>query len=402
MNTLQRYIIKELLPPITLSILFFTVLMLLRQLFSLAEILLEARVGWEVFAEVIFIVTVTLTTLTVPMAALLGTLIGLGRLTSENEILAIRVGGVSLWRVFAPLFLLSLVGSGVLLWANMGPLPRLVKQLANKKTQIQFEILTQLEAGRYYDSLAPRGTSMALYFGQNGAPQPGDGKYTLRMERVAIRFQGDLERVAAGTTGGNRDRSAEREMLFFARTGTLIGDLETRSLRLILEDGTVMPIDRTQPAQSAMLRFEKLERTLSPKIDDGGVDAFDLKGMSYDELTKFVAKAPTGDRVDKAGRMGSRWRSYLSGRNELYSRFTLPFSLFAFMLIAVPMAVEIRPRAKSVAFLLALGLIVFYYLIFTWAGAVGMSNSPYALAAFISPNVVIGLIGIFLFWRSQR
>src|SRR5690606_10995333 len=102
---LQRYVLKELVAPIFLSILFFTFIMLLGQLFQMAELLLEARVGWQVLLEILATAAVSLIILTIPMAVLMGSLIGIGRLTAENELLSMRVAGIPLSRIFWPLIL---------------------------------------------------------------------------------------------------------------------------------------------------------------------------------------------------------------------------------------------------------------------------------------------------------
>jgi lipopolysaccharide export system permease protein len=118
MRILQTYVLKELFAPTVVSLAFFTLLLLLRHFFTLAEVLLNASVGIGLIFELAGIIVVTLFSLTIPMAALLGVLIGIGRMTSDNEILAIRVAGISLFPVFVPVFVLAALTSLLLVAGN--------------------------------------------------------------------------------------------------------------------------------------------------------------------------------------------------------------------------------------------------------------------------------------------
>lgn len=406
---LQRYVIRELIAPILLSALFFTFMLLLRQLFGMAEILLEARVHWSIFIEVLGILALSVLVLTVPMAALLGVLVGIGRLTAENEILAMRSSGIRLGRVFYPLFLLAALGSFGLMYLGFNTLPSMFRHLNERQTEFQFQILTNLDPGRSYENLSPQGADVYLYYDNRAPRLPEDGPYILRMEKVAMRVFG---RVGALTetdvrVGDNR----REETLYFSNRGRIVGDLETRSVMLELEDGVVIPINRENRHREILVRFDKMTTSLSPRSDEERIDRMDPRILSIDELREAIASEPvnpnTGEVVamyDNPERrhLSRQWRFFLNARNEYYQRMTLPFSLLAFVMIAIPLAVELRPRAKAVAIGIALGLLLLYYVMLTYAGALGMSYSPYTLAAYIAPNVLIGGIGLILFWRVQR
>lgn len=407
---LQRYVIRELIAPVILSVLFFTFMLLLRQLFGMAEILLEAQVHWTVFIEVLGILCLSVMVLTVPMAALLGSLVGIGRLTSENEILAIRTSGVHLWRVFYPLFILAFLGSLGLLWLGLHTLPGLFRTLNDRQTEFQFQILTNLEPGRSYENLSPDGADVYLYYDQRAPAEAGDGPYSLRMSKVAMRVfgrVGDLTDTSV-EVGGAEGR---QETLYFSNRGKITGDLATRVVNLKLEDGVIIPVNRENPHREILVQFEAMETSLTPKAEEDRIDRIDPRILTFAELREAIERGPvhpvTGQEVpmyDTPERrvLNRPWRFYLNAKNEYYQRMTLPFSLLAFVLIAVPLAVELRPRAKTIAFIIAISLLLLYYVMLIYAGALGMANSPYTFAAYMAPNFLIGGIGLFLFWRVQR
>ncbi len=400
---LQRYVLRELIAPFIISVLFFSFIMLLRQLFRIAELILEARVDLVTMSELTAIIVVTLLILTVPMGAMLGTLVGIGRLTSENEILAMRVAGISLPQIFLPVFIVAFLGSIALTWTSVSFIPNLLQRLEERQSVIEFELLTRLEPGRNYGDLAPRGADVSLFFEERGERQAGDGPYTLRMKQVALRVEGEAQQLAgaqvAGTSGPER-----RESVFFSERGTIIGDYETRSVRLILEDGILIPLERANPVRESSVRFEQMEHVITPRTDEERLDRIDPRTLTLNQLRGIIAVEPTGEMyADPArGRLTREWQAYLNAKTELYQRFTLPWSLLAFVLIAVPLAVELRPQAKTVAFFIAIGLFTLYYVMFTSAGALGMMNSPLTLPAYLAPNLLIGAVGLFLFWKVQR
>ena len=423
---LQRYVLRELIGPIVISILFFSFLMMLRQLFRYAELLLEAGVGIGIFLEFLGIISVTLIIITIPMAALLGSLLGIGRLTAENEILAMRVAGISLPRIFMPVFILAGVGSVLLMVSGFDLLPNMWKRLLSKEERIQFEILTNLEPGRPYE-LETDGADLSLFYEEKVPARSTDGPFTLRMEQVALRLKGGTEDIAGTNIALAEDEgeqyladgsSMERrsEMLIFADGGLIQGNLESREVKLELEGGIVFPLSVTEikyPDDSkdwkindmeseTHLRFSSMIRYIRPEVDEGDLEEGDPRLLTLSELRETVKQLPEGsiNSQDKGERR--QWERHLATRNELYRRLTLPWSLLAFVLIAIPLAVELRPRAKSLAFILALFLLILYYVMLTLAGAIGMANSPYTFLAFMSPNLLIGGVGILLFWRVLR
>jgi lipopolysaccharide export system permease protein len=417
---LQRYILRELSAPVVLSILFFTFLLLLGQLLRMAEDLLRAKVGWAMTLELLGIVTVTLFVLTIPMAVLLGTIMGIGRMTSENEILAIRMGGVSLIRVFWPFFLVATVATGILLWANWTLVPSLLQRLTDRKVDLIFRTMTTLEPGRNYENLAPRGSEISLYFNERGERQMGDGEYHLRMKKVAMRVVGEADRLTGARVTGSGPQwdeetyQAPRETVFFASEGLIEGKAEDRTVTIVLNDGIIspvnrlvidratnMPIDRSSRRRETIIEFDRMTQTINPRIDATDVRRIDPRALRSEQLLELTRVAPEGPirEVGSRNRISENWQVYLNARNELYQRISLPLSLLAFALIAVPLAVELRPRARTMSFLVAILVILVYYGLNTFANAVGMTNSSFTFLLFLLPNVLIGGTGIYLFWR---
>src|ERR671934_1523045 len=98
----DRYIIREILPPFVLVLLIFTFLLVLPPLMTYLENLLAKGVTWPTAARIVLTLVPQALGLTIPMALLVGLLIGLGRLSADREVVALQACGVSLFRLLIP------------------------------------------------------------------------------------------------------------------------------------------------------------------------------------------------------------------------------------------------------------------------------------------------------------
>ena len=106
---IDRYVIREIIPPFLLALLVFTFILIIPFIIDLAEEMIAKGVP----AATILQLTVTLLpqalALTIPMSLLIGLLVGLGRLSADREFVALQACGVSVFRAFRPIAALAVV-----------------------------------------------------------------------------------------------------------------------------------------------------------------------------------------------------------------------------------------------------------------------------------------------------
>ncbi|MGF1572724.1 MAG: LptF/LptG family permease [Sumerlaeia bacterium] len=398
MTLLPRYLLKEIFGPIVLSSLFFIVVLLIARIFDDIDLLLKAGVSGYVLLQVVGIFIGTLLTLTIPMAVLLGTIMGVGRLTSDNEILAIRIAGISLGRVFAPVIFSVMLLTVVLIGVNQYVVPAFYRQLDRIFYEIQFEIATNLEPGVVYDELAPPGTDMTLTFERKLPSDSGDK--ALIMEGVSMHFIMDEEVVL------EQENAEKKAYIVFAERGSVIGFPEDQRIQLVLENGRWISEEAPSSSRTTVISFAALETFLNAGNDDlEAVLKTRPQELAFSDLLNTLQNPPSVEvfRDDEDGRrIAGVWRDYFRARNEMIQRFTLPLSCLAFVLLAIPLAMEVRPKAKSFSLVLSAVLMSLYYAFFAFAqsaGTTGISLSA-CLFLFLLPNILMGGIGILYFWRS--
>jgi lipopolysaccharide export system permease protein len=84
MKILDRYVIREILPPLFLSLLIFTFILEIPPVMQQLEQLVAKGVPWGVAGRILLTLIPQALGLTIPMALLVGLLIGLGRMSNDR------------------------------------------------------------------------------------------------------------------------------------------------------------------------------------------------------------------------------------------------------------------------------------------------------------------------------
>src|SRR3954454_24509271 len=104
---LDRYLMTEILGPLGLGLLVYTFILLLRFLFASAEMIIRRGLPVSIVGKLLMLTLPNIVVLTLPMSLLFGTLIAVGRLSSDIELIAMRASGVSLLTLYRPVLLMS-------------------------------------------------------------------------------------------------------------------------------------------------------------------------------------------------------------------------------------------------------------------------------------------------------
>ena len=127
---ISRYVLKEHVGPFTFALTALTSLMLLQYIARQFGNLVGKGLDWTVIVQ-FFLLSIPFTVaMTLPMAVLVAVLYAFSRLASENEITAMKAGGVSMMQLVIPSLVGAFVLSLVMLAFNDQILPRANHRLA--------------------------------------------------------------------------------------------------------------------------------------------------------------------------------------------------------------------------------------------------------------------------------
>ena len=373
---LKRYLVYELSSPAALGLVVFTFVLFATNLLRLTDLLFNRGVPFSIFIQFVASLLPPLLMVTIPMALLVGVLLGVGRLAADNEIIAMRTSGVNLTGVFAPVLAIALALTGVLWIANGSLIPSLVSLNLTLLKKIEFIVASRLEAGRVFN---PKGQmDMALYF-RHRNPE------THLMEGVT------LKAVLTDETG-----RARTIVLATSRGGRIEPDLDEATMDIILTSGSLHNFDSATSASKMthyVAKFDEarwrlqLEREKKVKIGRLPQKARELGSW---EIRRLLKRGHL-DREDE-GQLSA----------EIVQRRSVPMACLAFALLGIPLAIRVRPTGKSVAFSIAFGLIFFYYIMLKWGVSLSQSGSAIGAVVIFLPNVLVGGVGLVLFYRTLR
>ena len=132
-RTISRYLIGSILPYFAASWLLLSVILFVQQASRFSDVFFSVNIPNNLIWQLAAALIPNVIAFTCPMAALMGIVIGLTKMQSDSELVAIRAAGVGNFQILAPIVLLGLVLSGFTFLVNLYGVPlaaRLVRTVA--------------------------------------------------------------------------------------------------------------------------------------------------------------------------------------------------------------------------------------------------------------------------------
>ncbi|HYE93568.1 MAG TPA: LptF/LptG family permease, partial [Terriglobales bacterium] len=216
-SVIDRYVLRELLPPFWLSGILLTFFLFLDRIYHLTDLVITKGVPLHLVAQLLVFTMPSFLALTLPMALLVAVLIAGGRLAGDLEVVAFQASGIGPLRLFSPVLAVALM---VTLAA--GTLTIVVGPPANREFQAQlFKILQARATSGLKERVFNADFGDVIIYPQE-----------ISASQVALR--GIL-------VSDERDPRITR--IFTAREGRIIPDDVNRRITLRLIDGAVNEAD---------------------------------------------------------------------------------------------------------------------------------------------------------------
>ncbi len=365
LRTIDRYVLREVIPPFLLALLIFTFILEIPPLMEVAEKLIAKGVSAGTIVRLMATLLPQALGVTIPMALLVGLLMGLGRLSGDREAVAMQACGISLYGLLRPV-----VAFGVLGWAATSYVMIVALPDAN---QAYREITYSIIAARAESEVKPRVffedfPNMLLYV--RDVPPDGGGWTDVFLADTTNAVQPDV---------------------YVAARGRMILDRGNRRVEVLLEDGTRHRVNPEVPETYEVMEFERLSFALDPE------SVFPQSGpqRGLRELG-FVELGAEAERLRQAGLPD--FRPIL----ELHKKLSIPFACLVFALIGLALGISNRKDSKLASFVLGIGVIFTYYIVMYGSEAIAKAGGVSAHLAMWLPNIVLGLAGVLvLLWRSR-
>jgi LPS export ABC transporter permease LptG/LPS export ABC transporter permease LptF len=364
---LSRYIFREILTSSLLGTLLAAFVVFLQQIDKLFEILVGSSPDPGAIAWLFALTVPPVLPLTIPFGVLVGILIGLGRMSSDGEITAMRAAGVSSRAVIAPVLLFAAVGTFLAGAASL----RLTPYSLRESTAL----INKLMAGRLSAEIQPRifeesFPNTILYVGD---VIPGD---TVQWRSVFIADVTPPDQRSSGIGA-----KADGPMVTTARGAFATSDPVNNRLQLDMRDYATHEMGKDGTAHDETAPFKTLALYARPP-----------------EQRRLASSAMNTGQL-----LRYRGPAWLEMSIELHRRFAFPLACIALALVGIPLGIATRKGGRSAGYVNAIFLSFFgYYLAsVSLVGVAKQRTIPAPLALWL-PDAVFAMAGVFFLYRMEK
>lgn len=357
---LDKYLSREFLKALFFSLTAFVLIFVLVDIFEKLDMFIDTKAPYYLVALYYVYQIPYIIILTLPVAMLLASMATISQMARHHEIVAMKAAGLSLYRIFAPLFLLGLmislavmaVGETIVPLTNQkkGNLERIqIKKQLSQEPKTRFNLLYDGSDGRQY--------FIKRYDVVNAV-----------MDSVSI-FQVDQQ-----------NRILQR---VDAAKGTWTGNswlLEKVIIRKFNKDGTELSDSLSQ------MRLTEYEETPA---------SFSKRELLPDEMGFFELR----QFIDRLKRSGNTVQQSIV---DLYLKISFPFANFIILLFGLPLLSNSRKGSTASGFAISLLTCFVFWGLLQTGRALGHNATLSPILAAWLPNIIFGAIGAFLLYRAPK
>jgi len=367
---IDRYLVSEILGPFGLGLAVYSFILLLQQFFRLVEMIIRRGIPAATVAELLGYLVPSVLVLTVPMALLLAVLLGVGRLASDSELVALRSAGISLYRLLWPLLAVGVALAALNAYLMTDLLP---------KGNSAFRRLTfEIAARTLGDQFEPR-----VFYNEF----QGKILYVFDTDPASGAWRGVF--LADSVVGSDRPSD-----VIVADRGRLEVSPDGEQVVAVLDGAVQHSYDLTRPDRYETRRYEHLRLLLRDRLASerrrNMAESIDFRSLTWGEA-RDLARDPATPAMSRA-----------AARVQMHKMIAFPAACVVFALLALPIAFQNRRGGKSSGFALSIAIVMVYYVLITQGEQAAIAGELPAWLALWFPNILFAAIGMVLLVLKNR
>lgn len=353
---MDKYVIKEVSYPFILAVFIVTVILIGNYFFQLTDLIIVKKVPVLIVLKLLIYKIPSVMVETFPIAVLFATMTGVGRLNRENEITALRMGGISVFRLIIPLLVVGIIVSAMTLVLNEEIVPR----ANHKANNIVRETILKDAMPAPQEEVFFKGPQGRLFYVEEYDQKEAE------LNRVVIYElnKGEYPEVITAKEGKIEENSW--------RLNSGIIHQYNGEGKIILES-----------------KFNEMKIQLTDEMKDLYGSQKSTSEMSRKELGKRIALfKKSGINVD-------------SLMVDYHLKLAEPLTALLFVLISVPLSLSGK-ESRTLNLIFTIVIIFLYYVILSFSRSFGKNYLLSPLLAAWLPNIIFFILGIMLlFWRDS-
>lgn len=370
--TLDIYLLKHFLPSLAVACAFFTFIVLVFFLKETIKHAVEKNLEFWVILELCWYALGWTLTLTIPMAFLLSTILTVGALNSDSEIIAMRAGGITYPRILRPFLAVAIVLCAFLAWFSNYVVPAFADNMENMRNYIlTTDPIAAIQPGQFITLDKRESFVRKIYIEKTVKNKitPGETLENIQVRKIghvgAVRQLTEIiiakegRKILKQTTQGDWVKALRLTKGYLFSTGN---------------DGTFQRIDFSNGMFDLNIHESEKIKKLK-RIEDMGALTLPQLMASFESIKAY----PNAEHLRRKAEV------------ELHKRFALALSTIVFVFMGFPLAIVNRRSGKGMGLGISVIFIFAYFALFLSAETVAVDKKllPPWLAAHAA-NILLG------------
>jgi LPS export ABC transporter permease LptF len=368
MKILDRYVSAQVLGTVTWAISLLTMILVLGNVLrDLLSLLISHQVPVTYILTFIAYLLPFSMTYSIPWGVLVAVLLVFGRLSSDNELVALRANGVGMLRICLPVFGIAFVFLCICLWINLYAAP-----IAEVKLRSAVFDLASSDPLALFgsDEVIDQFPNRKIYVGKKEGSNLHD-LYIFEMNDQSLPMR-----------------------VINARRGTLEVDKKNEQILLHVYDARYEERDKNSPDDLKKMRHGITMRE--------GVMPISLEELLKKARSRQRPNELTLDQLQGALEQSKSKSDDAALKTEASKRFSNAVAVFTFVLIGIPLAITAQRKETSVGIALSLVVAFSYFICIVLTDNVKHKPDLHPEFLIWLPNFVYLMLGGTLFVRLAR
>ncbi|MEO0090029.1 MAG: LptF/LptG family permease [candidate division WOR-3 bacterium] len=395
---IQKQVIKEYLFPLIFSIIVLTFIMLMDRMFILADLLIKKGVKMSIVFEIALYSLPYVLAYILPVATLIAGLSTFGRLSQDNEIIALKVTGINITKIIKiPIFFIIFLSLFMVFFNNfLWPesefrVRNLLLDLARKKPQIK------IREGIFFEDFSP----YVIYIGYLE-------EKTGKMKDILIfKKEGEITPIFIFAKEGILKEQEENYFTFILKNGEAHQlEKNERYRQIIFEIDTI-----NIPYEDELVRRERSYRSiremniiqLFKNIKEINKEIKNLKGKIKDFKKEKINEEIKSARIkEEETKLKYKIRERERFLLEFHKKTALGFANIFFLLFGIALGLVIKKGSIGISFILGLVYFAFYYVLLLLFEEMVLRGKILALFGIWLPTVINLPFAVYFLYKKIK
>jgi len=364
-SIVNRYVLKEMLAPFSINVLVFTFLFLMTELIKITNWIVNYNLSIFSVLTLIFFSMPWFLMFIIPMSVMLAVVLTFLRMSADNEIVALKSCGLSVFGLLPSVLIFSFAGFLLTLFMTLYGVPKAKATLEDIVLEMA---ASNVDIGLKERTFNDTFKNVMLYV----------NKIDINQKKLIDVFIEDKRQ------GNIISTVVAPEGRLFSEPGKFI-------FHLVLSNGTIHQTDlKEHSANSIQFDTYKLSLDLKKELENAEKREKGREEMSIAELQQFVNESTEKDK------------DYYKAQIVIHRRFSLPAACLALGLLAFPLGIQSKSGKRSSGLILCLFFFLLYYLLLTAGYSMGKKGIyPPAIGMWL-PNLTMAGMGVYFLFQTTK